>query len=271
MWWKAVLVGAILAISSVAVAHAMDVDDVIGMLRAGIGEDVVLKALDASGSTLDLTSDDLVDLKDAGASDSFLDELLNREQQAPSYPSSSNYYYYPFGTVYDPFDYYFAYYPYYYAYMAPFSFSLNWWYYGGPYHHCWWQPGHGYRVHYYSSHWGTRSIWDRGFVNTRYHIPSYAPAGKEGPRIAFGRPGTGRTGGMVWQRSRPSGAWGRSGYGTRRYEQAPARTGGRTSMWGRSGGSYSAPPPPQRNTETRREAPARAPAPSAPPRHVWSR
>lgn len=291
--WKAILLGAILTLSAAAAARAMDVDDVIGMLQAGIGEDVILKALDASEDTLFLTSEDLVDLKDAGASDWFLDELLSREEQPSSYPTRSygSYYYpmpgyYSIGLVYDPFDYYFACYPYYYAYLAPLSFSWNWWYYGGPYHGSWCEPYHGYRVSYYASRWGTRSIWDRGFQSVRYHVPSYSPIGKDGSDVAYRRSGVQGNRTItreVWQRTPPgrrpadSGTWRRDRRDPRQPAQPPVRREMRSPARERQDRSM----PPSRGSrpDVRREQPSRPnppargnrAAPSAPQRRAWSR
>jgi hypothetical protein len=293
--WKAVFLGAVLAVSLAASAHAMTVDDVVGMLQAGIGEDVILKAVDATGDQMVITPDDLVAMKDAGASDAFLDDLLDRTTGArpnagynypygsPGYGSPS---YLSLGIVYDPFDYYFACSPYYYAYVSPFRFSYSWWYYGAPAHHAWWEPWDGYRVRYYRAHWGARAIWDRGYRPIRAHVPAYGPIGKEGNRYAFGRPGIARTGG------RPTPVWGRQASGDRSRrleyssppERRPADRGARAPIWGRPGDSRGtqASPPGRSGSEVRQpdRGNARPPAegsrgggapPSAPPRRVWSR
>jgi|GEM_PF-4020038 len=287
--WKAVVLGAVLIFSVAAVAHAMDLDDVERMLQAGIGEDVVLKALDASRSQFVVTSDDLVALKEAGASDWFLDQLLDRnKQQQRTYDVSGSAYsysgpsrgYVSIGLAYDPFDYYFASYPYYYAYCAPWSFSWNWWYYGGPYHRAWWEPSGGHRNRYYNTHWGTRSIWERGYRNgIRYHVPGYAPIGKD---VAYQRPPTDR---RAWGRSmsgeKPSnpGAWNR---GNRSGDKQQDRHQGQPPAWGRQDRPTRNPAPPrQPDAPSRTQSPDRSTnpssppnrnaPPSAPPRNLWSR
>ncbi len=52
------------------------VDEMAALLKAGVGEGVVLKQVRASGARLDLTARDLLALKAAGASDSLLEALM---------------------------------------------------------------------------------------------------------------------------------------------------------------------------------------------------
>jgi len=51
-------------------------DDVVAMLKAGIGEKVILAQLEATGTELKLTVEGLLELKAAGASDALLERLV---------------------------------------------------------------------------------------------------------------------------------------------------------------------------------------------------
>jgi hypothetical protein len=316
--WRGIVLGLLLVFASIAVAHAMDTDDVIGMIGAGIGEDVILKAVDASGDQLVITPDDLVTLKDAGASDWFLDEILDRGRTSHSsglsdtyggrYGYGDNYgdsyydlyrptrTYITLGLVYDPFDYYFAGYPYYYAYVAPFSFTWNWWYWGGPYHRTWCAPFGGDRIHHYYANWGTRTIWDRGYRPVRNHVPSYGPFGKGLDRADLGRPVQYRPGSPGNVRRNDSGvAWGRRTpddksvrtntrrengrpENSRQVREEPVRSSPAPARHERDQRPETRPndrpsrndPPPVRQNEPTPAAP-RDKAPTPPRRNVWTR
>jgi hypothetical protein len=191
--WKPFIGTALLGLLLASPALAVDLDDVVRMLEAGVGEEIVLKVIDADRTEFVLTSEDLIDLTEAGASDWLLKELLDRSAEPqrvvePSYRViEPSYGMITLGYVYDPFDYYFVTWPYYYAYYSPFRFSWNWWYYGGPVHHHWCDPW-GQRVDYYDGRWGARTIWDRGWRgDARYHVPRYDDGAKETVRHAGGR------------------------------------------------------------------------------------
>lgn len=182
----------VLALLSATPALAIDLDDVINMLEADVSEDVILRVIDSEGARFYITSEDILDLRYAGASDWFLDEILDRRiktsrSQYRHYHVHDPYHHYvSIGIVYDPFDYYFVSWPYYYAYVSPFRFSWTWWYYGGPYHHHWWGPS-CWRVRYYDHSWGSRTIWDRGYRDRRYHVPRYDLSDKQIRRVVYDR------------------------------------------------------------------------------------
>lgn len=189
---KPLIALAFLALLSVTPASAIDLDDVIGMLDANVSEEVILRVIDAEGERFYLTSDDVLDLIDAGASDWFLEEMLDRSERPRrehhgGYDLNDPYRtYVTIGLVYDPFDYYFVTWPYYYAYVSPFRFSWTWWYYGGPYHNHWWGP-ECWRWRYYDDAWGCRTIWDRGYRDRQYHVPRYDLSEKQVRRAVYDR------------------------------------------------------------------------------------
>ena len=194
---KPLIALAFLALLSATPASAIDLDDVIGMLEADVSEEVILRVIDSEGARFYLTSEDILDLAYAGASDWFLEEMLDRSQRPKrTYHRRYDIYdpyrtYVSIGFVYDPFDYYFATYPYYYAYVSPFHFSWTWWYYGGHYHRHWWGPT-CWRMRYYDHAWGSRSIWDRGYQDRRYHVPRYDLTEKQVRRAVYDRSSTSR-------------------------------------------------------------------------------
>jgi hypothetical protein len=194
---KPLIAIAVLTLLSAAPASAIDLDDVIGMLEADVSEEVILRVIDSEGARFYLTAEDILDLTYAGASDWFLEEMLDRSR-TPRRTNYDRYYvhdpyrtYVSIGLVYDPFDYYFVTWPYYYAYVSPFHFSWTWWYYGGHYHWHWWGPT-CWRMRYYDHAWGSRSIWDRGYRDRRYHVPRYDLAEKEVRRAVYDRSSPGR-------------------------------------------------------------------------------
>jgi hypothetical protein len=255
--WKPLIGTALMALLLVSPVLAVDLDDVFRMLEAGMGDEVILKVIDADRAEFVLTSDDLIDLKEAGASDWLLEALLDRSEKPSRAVEGSyrviepSYSMVTIGYVYDPFDYYFVTWPYYYAYYSPFTFCWNWWYYGGPIHRHWCDRW-GSRVNYYDGRWGARTIWDRGWRgDTRYHVPRYDHGGKENGRdagsrpVSYRSPGDGTRNGNAWTRG------GRDEKPVRSGAIEPGRQGdrpARTPAWGR----------PERRTETP-SRPARTP------------
>jgi hypothetical protein len=182
--WKLLIGTALFTMFLAPPVLAIDLDEVYDMLKAGVGEEVILKAIDTDRAEFVLTSEDLINLKQAGASNWFLDEMLNRSGkpvpvEETAYRVVEPSYSLGIGFAYDPFDYYFAAWPYYYSYYSPYSFCWNWWYYGGPYHDDWCDP-YCYRNDYYCDNWGTGTIWDRGWHGgDNHHVPYYGSGGKE--------------------------------------------------------------------------------------------
>ncbi len=71
--------GAAAATSSVSTAppkSAITVDGVVSMLQAGISDDIIIEKIHKSGQTFDLSSDDMIRLKNAKASDALMKAML---------------------------------------------------------------------------------------------------------------------------------------------------------------------------------------------------
>jgi hypothetical protein len=77
--------------ASAPAKSALTVDRVISMLQAGISEDVIVEKIRKSGQTLDLSSDDMVRLKNAKASDTLMKAMLDSDPGAtpPSAPAAA--------------------------------------------------------------------------------------------------------------------------------------------------------------------------------------
>src|SRR5512144_753395 len=67
---------ALFAVVLAGQAAAMDVDDVIALLEDGVGEQVILDQVAAESAHFELTTQDILDLRDAGASDDLIRELI---------------------------------------------------------------------------------------------------------------------------------------------------------------------------------------------------
>ncbi len=271
--WKPFIGTVLLGLLLAAPALAVDLDDVIRMLEAGVGEEVVLKVIDADRTEFVLTSDDLIDLTEAGASDWLLKELLDRSAEPERVVQRSyrviepSYSMFTIGYVYDPFDYYFVAWPYYYAYYSPFRFSRSWWYYGGPVHRQWCGPW-GYRVDDYDGRWGARTIWDRGWrAMARYRVPRYDDGVKETVRNAGGRPASYHPPGARTQQGGLRSRGGRDEKPTRSGAIEPGRRGDRPARapaWGRPERRTESPSRPARTprSEVRTPAPPRSSPPA---------
>ena len=168
----------LMSFAGVLLAKDLDVDTILDLLRSHVSETSIEKFVERNHFTVNLTADDLMDLKKAGASDQLIEFLQEQEAQAMQYPSegsqtapaagtegegegygsgtgySSSSVYFGFGLGFGyPYAYYPYYYPYYYGYYPA--------YYPYPYpcHY------HGYYGGYYpGGHYGTGvySYWYRG-------------------------------------------------------------------------------------------------------------
>ena len=285
---------ALLGLLAAAPAAAVSFDDVLRMLDAEVSEEAILKMIDSERSLFVLSADDVLELRYAGASNWFINEMIERSE-APSRVRPHAVYssyrpaYFSIGYVYDPFDYYFVTWPYYYAYVSPFRFSRVWWYYGGPVHTHWCHP-HGWRVAYYDGHWGSRSVWSRGYRSAVREVPHYASSEKELRRAVYDRAPAAsakaiRAGGAASRPEERPGAT-RVERPARRYEESrPSRAPSaprREPAWGRSGQPERpqapsrpsvAPSRPQRGSASppRVERPGRAAPPAAPARPAPAR
>ncbi len=79
------LLCALAAVSLAAAAEAatMTVDDVVALLKAGVGEPLILAQAEASGSRMTLSVDEILRLKSAGATDTLIASLMQGPEATP--------------------------------------------------------------------------------------------------------------------------------------------------------------------------------------------
>jgi hypothetical protein len=75
----AVMVGFAMAAPVCAVAGMMSNDDVIKLVKAGMGEALILSSIDSSESQFDTSTDALVNLKKAGVSDAIIKRMIEKK------------------------------------------------------------------------------------------------------------------------------------------------------------------------------------------------
>jgi outer membrane lipoprotein SlyB len=81
---KKILAAALFFLSSAAIAAPMNNDDVIKMVKGGLGDATVIQAIDASEPNFDTSPDGLVNLKQGGASDAVIQRILSKKSNKPS-------------------------------------------------------------------------------------------------------------------------------------------------------------------------------------------
>ena len=74
----------LLAVPLLAVAAPMTNDDVIKLVRSGLGEETVLQAIQRAESGFDTSTDGLVRLKQGGASDRIIQQVMAKQSGAPA-------------------------------------------------------------------------------------------------------------------------------------------------------------------------------------------
>jgi hypothetical protein len=156
--WRAGLILLLgLLISPVAWAR-LSFEDVVRLISAGVSEETILSLADVEGATFDLTVEQVIELKGAGASEGFIRALMGKsegnassgaygtpEDEGSVGSAYSDYGLDDYATVfseyyYDPFAYYWYAWPDYYAYYSPFWWSYAGFYYGGAWCWDWWYP-----------------------------------------------------------------------------------------------------------------------------------
>jgi hypothetical protein len=188
----ALLAAGILALGPAAApAGAIDLFEILRLERAGVSEETILKVVEVDQSVFYLSADDIIDLKEAGASEWFIRELMETPERFPD--ATVDYYYDAdpdwtdayvyddddlyseyrtigiddYETVfvhhyYDPFAYYWYPWPRFYVYYSPFWWSRAGFYYAGHWSWDWWDPWspcyhycdyrYGWRHHFGPSH-----------------------------------------------------------------------------------------------------------------------
>jgi hypothetical protein len=156
------LLGLSLATST---ARAITVDEIVRLLDKGVGERVILEQVAAEDARLRLTSDEILALKEAGASDGLLRALI-RTGRAPEVSDEArtsdapereleedslraggalvDRYAVPIPRArayYDPFGWYWRPWPWYAGYHSPFRWIDCGFYHGGCWDHWWWRWG----------------------------------------------------------------------------------------------------------------------------------
>lgn len=79
----------LLAASGVALAAPMTNDDVIKMVKGGLGEATVIQAIDGAEPGFDTSADGLVKLKKGGVSDAVIQRMIARASGAPAAPAKT--------------------------------------------------------------------------------------------------------------------------------------------------------------------------------------
>jgi outer membrane lipoprotein SlyB len=78
------LISLLLAVPMAAIAAPMTNDDVIKMVKGGLGEATVIQAIDAAEPGFDSSPDGLVKLKQGGVSDAVIQRILGKKGAAPA-------------------------------------------------------------------------------------------------------------------------------------------------------------------------------------------
>jgi outer membrane lipoprotein SlyB len=85
---KKILLAILLVIPLAAVAAPMTNDDVIKMVKGGLGEATVIQAINAGEHGFDTSPDGLVRLKQGGVSDAVIQRIMARKGNAPAAPAA---------------------------------------------------------------------------------------------------------------------------------------------------------------------------------------
>jgi hypothetical protein len=224
----------LLALASVPLtASAMKVGEAVQLLRSGVGEQVILDQLNAEGADFRLTTDDILALKAAGATDNLISEMIRRgsdQQAAAAQADTSTQVHTDLHVYYDPFDYYASYWPYGTGFYDPWIWS-------------------GWNFHY--TGW-----WDHRWVRPGYH--------GLGGRPWNGHPWTGRPGDRGGR-----GQWNRPNGGRPTWDRGSAQPHDRSL--GRSQPQAPASPSPNSARSGSRPAPSQPSRPASPGRSAWRR
>ena len=81
---RKLLIALLLAVPFAAFAAPMTNDDVIKMVKGGLGEATVIQAIDGAEPGFDTSADGLVKLKQGGVSDNVIQRILARKGAAPA-------------------------------------------------------------------------------------------------------------------------------------------------------------------------------------------
>lgn len=167
---------AFLAALPLAAAAQVTKEDIKKLTAAGISDEVILSYVKANGPVAKLSAEDVIELKQAGASEKVLSMLLAAPAPAPAPAPTTNYvvnttpyYYNPSTTVYDTG----------YSYPASYSYSA----YASTY------PTYSYyypRSYYYPSYHYPRYYSSYSYYPRSYYSIGWSSRGHCSPRGSFG-------------------------------------------------------------------------------------
>ena len=81
---KNILLTLLLALPGLVLAAPMTNDDVIKMVKGGLGEATVIQAIDGADTKFDTSADGLLKLKQGGVSDAVIQRMLAKKSGAPA-------------------------------------------------------------------------------------------------------------------------------------------------------------------------------------------
>ena len=152
-------------------ARALDLEDVLQLLAADVEERTILQVVESEEAIFHLDVEDILDLKELGASDDFIRRLMDTPERygKGSAKASKNDYDYDLydddysvvflNHYYDPFGYYWYASPRTYVYYSPFWWNHHGFYYAGHWCWDWWDPWNPCVRYWdvragYAHHWG---------------------------------------------------------------------------------------------------------------------
>lgn len=157
--WRAGLALLLALLASPAAWATLTFDDLVRLVSAGVSEETILDLADVEGASFDLTVEQIIELKEVGASEEFIRALMATAEvqgderlydRGDAYDDDPEDVYdddvlEDYSTVflyhyYDPFAYYWYAWPSYYVYYSPFWWSRAGFYYGGAWSWDWWDP-----------------------------------------------------------------------------------------------------------------------------------
>jgi hypothetical protein len=124
----------------------MTKQDVIALSQAKVGDDVIISQMKASGSHFQLSTQDILDLVNAGVSDKVIGAMIKSDESSRYAEGSGGYYYYPPYYWYGGYPYLYPWYP-----SVYFGFSAGYY-----------RPFYGFHGFY-----GGRGFGGRGFGGRR--------------------------------------------------------------------------------------------------------
>ena len=199
----------LLAISGFLYAKPLDIDVILDLLDSRVSEASIQRFVERNHFTFHLAADDLMDLKKAGASDTLIEFLQQRESEGIEEGEGTSDEDFDYGTTYSGSPVYMGYefgYPYaYYSslYYPAYSFYYPYYpctYYGGTRYYVTGQrsrSGTGVYSYWYRNHSDGRTRFSRGsgsFPSLSGRVSRFAPSGSASGMNRSGRPsGPGRS------------------------------------------------------------------------------